>query len=270
MIPSFRSASSVAGVVAALVVVACLRSHAEDPAPGRDSRAAAARILDAHLAPIARVELGRRSDIESADLAGCFGDLDFFALRFPLYPVGTQPPQSLASRNLFAVGGTVVTQIADDDALARFFVAQLRTAQDAKQTAATARCWLTLAQHLHQDGYFRFGEPIVTADERSAQGTLPVVPERGNKGELAVQLFFANGRLERIEPSDRALAGTRPLCQATRLLDPDPVVREIMRRDLLVMGHAAKAYLDEVRGAADPALRRAIDDVWEQIVREGR
>ena len=270
MIPSFRSTSTMTVVVAVLIVVACLRSHAEHPAPGSDSRGTAARVLDAHLAQIARAELGSRSDIGSSDLAACFGEIHFFALRFPLYPVGTQPPPSLASNNLLVVSGVAVTQIADDETLARFFVERLRTIRDANDTAAAARCWLTLAQQLHQDGYFRFGEPIVTADERSARGTLPVVPERGNKGELAVRLFFANGRLERIEPSDRMLAGTRPRCQATRLLDPDPVVREIMRRDLLVIGQAAKAYLDEVRGAADPALQRAIDDVWEQIVREGR
>jgi hypothetical protein len=40
-------------------------------------------------------------------------------------------------------------------------------------------------------------------------------------------------------------------------------------QDLLVMGRAAKPYLDEQRAIASPELRDEIDRVWQQILREG-
>jgi hypothetical protein len=76
----------------------------------------------------------------------------------------------------------------------------------------------------------------------------------------------ATSRFER-----RAIhAGVRPICQATKLLDPDPIVRRMAERDILVMGRAAKAYLDEQRARATPALRQAIDRMWKRIVAESR
>jgi hypothetical protein len=39
-------------------------------------------------------------------------------------------------------------------------------------------------------------------------------------------------------------------------------------KDILVMGSAAKGYLDEQRAKASPELRRAIDRVWRRILDE--
>ena len=41
-------------------------------------------------------------------------------------------------------------------------------------------------------------------------------------------------------------------------------------QDLLVMGRAAKPYLDQVRAAARPKLQQAIDRIWQRILNEGR
>ena len=41
-------------------------------------------------------------------------------------------------------------------------------------------------------------------------------------------------------------------------------------QDVLVMGHAAKPYLDQVRATARPKLRQAIDRIWQRILDEGR
>jgi hypothetical protein len=60
--------------------------------------------------------------------------------------------------------------------------------------------------------------------------------------------------------------GPRPICQATKLLDADAVVRKMAEQDLLFMGLAARDYLMEQRAAAGPELRQAIDRLWEQIV----
>jgi hypothetical protein len=65
-------------------------------------------------------------------------------------------------------------------------------------------------------------------------------------------------------------AGVRPICQATKLLDSDAIVRRMAEQDLLVMGRAAKTYLDQVRATAGPKLQRAIDHIWQRILEEGR
>jgi hypothetical protein len=64
--------------------------------------------------------------------------------------------------------------------------------------------------------------------------------------------------------------GQRVGVQATKLLDPDPIVRRMAEQDLLVMGRATKPYLDQVRARVRPKLQLAIDRMWERIVREGR
>jgi hypothetical protein len=64
--------------------------------------------------------------------------------------------------------------------------------------------------------------------------------------------------------------GPRPICQATKLLDADPVVRRMAEQDLLVMGRAARPYLDEQRAKAAPELQKAIDRVWERICADDR
>ena len=64
--------------------------------------------------------------------------------------------------------------------------------------------------------------------------------------------------------------GIRPRCQATRLLDPEPIVRAMAAHDLLVMGKAVREYLDERRATAGPALLGAIDQLWQRILAEDR
>ena len=64
--------------------------------------------------------------------------------------------------------------------------------------------------------------------------------------------------------------GVRPICQATKLLDRDPIVRRMAEQDLLVMGRAAKPYLDQVRATARPKLQQAIDRIWQRVLTEGR
>ena len=63
--------------------------------------------------------------------------------------------------------------------------------------------------------------------------------------------------------------GVRPICQATKLLDADPLVRRMAEQDILVMGQSAKEYLDEQRANAKPELKAAIDRIWKRIVDEG-
>jgi len=50
----------------------------------------------------------------------------------------------------------------------------------------------------------------------------------------------------------------------------DPIVRRMAEQDVLVMGRAAKPYLDQVRATARPKLQQAIDRIWQRILDEGR
>jgi multimeric flavodoxin WrbA len=62
----------------------------------------------------------------------------------------------------------------------------------------------------------------------------------------------------------------RPICQSTKLLDPDPIVRKMAEQDILIMGSPAKEYLDWQRTQVSPELRQAIDRIWQRIIKEGR
>jgi len=48
------------------------------------------------------------------------------------------------------------------------------------------------------------------------------------------------------------------------------VLRRMAEQDVLVMGRAAKPYLDQVRATARPKLQQAIDRIWQRILEEGR
>ena len=78
----------------------------------------------------------------------------------------------------------------------------------------------------------------------------------------------ADGKLLQVSQTAKIKEGPRPICQATKLLDADPLVRRICERDLLFMGRPALDYLREQRDLAGPELRRAIDRVIARILRE--
>ena len=73
-----------------------------------------------------------------------------------------------------------------------------------------------------------------------------------------------------VQDSSSVRPGVRPICQATKLLDRDPIVRRMAEQDILVMGRMAKPYLDLIRAKSRPKLKQAIDRVWQRIVDEGR
>ena len=50
----------------------------------------------------------------------------------------------------------------------------------------------------------------------------------------------------------------------------DPIVRRMAERDLVIMGRAAKSYLDEQRAGAGSELQLAIDQIWRLIVQDDR
>lgn len=236
-------------------------------------------LLQQQLATLRGAERGQVMRVAEDVLARAFPADLFYALRFRQYPVALAPPDPLAINNLFVVrpNGSV-EHLPDVGALEAFFRAALRPVTADAQARDAARAWLYLAQEFRQDGFFQF---VISADSlkvaalpnggREVTGRAVVTPHGGNQGEIAATLTFdGRGSLLTVSESANIKRGIRPICQATKLLDPDPVVRRMAEEAILVMGKGAKEYLDEQRARARPALQEAIDRIWRQILSEDR
>ena len=263
-----------AAIFCAFVGISTAFSHLAGAPPGADESAEARALLDKHLAGEPAAKRARIAAVDSVALRRVFGaDVHFFSLNFPKYPVAIAPAGGiLAPNNLFAISGETVTHLKDRAEVEKFCVSSLPALRDEAAARDAVHGSLLLAQVFFNDGMFQFEEPeaSVGAKLESATGTLAVLERNGDKGELTVEIAIAGGKATSVEFGGRLSSGIRPRCQATRLLDPDPAIRAIMRRDILVMGSACKGYLDDQRAKASPELREAIDSVWRQIVAEGR
>ena len=232
------------------------------------------KVLNEYLSKYRAVRYAAVIPIETEQLEDAFPKTSFFALRFRKYPVGIAPPKPLASNNIFAVTGKKIVHLTDAKGLGKYF--QKHIPKTEKQTAArdAAIGFLRLSQEFYQDGFFKFQKPEVKVISGKggpiARGEVKVVMQRGDRGSVTVSLSFLAGKLENVTTGGKVSPGIRPRCQATRLLHPDPAIRDIMRRDLIVMGSAAKHYLAEQWDKAGPKLRKEIESVWKQILAEGR
>ena len=231
------------------------------------------------LAEFPGADRGQTTAITDPAIAKVFPTHRFYVLRFRQYPVAITPPGPLGSNNLFvAKPDGSVGHVGDAGALERFFQAALPPVTTADQAKDVAKAWLRLVEELHQDGFFQFSIPedavqaIAAPDGAlSVTGRATATQPSGGPGEIVASLAFdKTGRLASASETASLKRGIRPICQATKLLDPDPIVRGMAEQALLVMGAAAKGYLDEVRAGADAKLRQAIDRIWKQIRAEGR
>ena len=231
------------------------------------------------LAQYKGAERGQIVTVENESLKRDFSGYSFYMLRFRRYPVARVPPEPLGLNNLFVVrpDGSV-ERIADTTMLTPFFRTALAPVKTAAKARVAIKAWLQLAEEFHQDGFFRFSiseDSLRTVALKDggleASGKALVNPQGGNMGEIGASLTFdAAGVLKDVSESVQLHSGIRPKCQATKLLDPDPIVRSMAEDSILVMGSAAKPYLDERRAQASPELQRAIDKIWQRIVTEGR
>lgn len=90
--------------------------------------------------------------------------------------------------------------------------------------------------------------------------------EDGN-GALTVTLQVNDaGKVGKVDVVNKVRPGPRPICQATKLLDADPVVRAMAAEQLLLMGASCTDYLAQRRAeAASAELRQAIDAIGGRI-----
>jgi hypothetical protein len=226
----------------------------------------------------AAIANGQRKALADADLAKLFPKSHFFALHFRQWPIHFEPPAGLKSGNVCVLTGEKVEILSDAAGLETFFRAHLPEAKNDDDRRAAVRAWLRLAEELHQDGFYQFkkiDDQALRLEGKTASGRAEVEPRGGNQGQIAVELVFdqpsgSPGRFQSAKEQAKLQAGVRPICQATKLLDADPLVRRMAERDILVMGSIARDYLLEQRAKASAELQAAIDATWERIRAEGR
>jgi hypothetical protein len=196
--------------------------------------------------------------------------------RYRLFPVAQRLPENMSASNLFAVDKDgKVEHLKDAKELEKFFHKNLSAVTD-KGLERAVSAWLGLSQEFIQDGFYKFEAPGTEPFESTGSGdgkhltvSTRIVVMAGGNGEIKATLTFKVGKLAKVEEVAKIRPGPRPICQATKLLDPDPLVRRICEQDLLIMGLSAREYLMEQRDRATPELLIEIDRLWRQILKNG-
>ncbi|VTT98592.1 Marine sediment metagenome DNA, contig: S01H1_S00224 (Fragment) OS=marine sediment metagenome GN=S01H1_24902 PE=4 SV=1 [Gemmataceae bacterium] len=263
-------------IVAAGFLTGSARAAEPKPPTDEELKAAHARVTD-YLKAVEGADAARVTPLAGDGLFATFPDHVLFAVMFPQYPVARLAPAPFAPSNVVAVlkkdGKPVLIPSAKE--LEAFFKASARPVKTEVEAEEALKAFLRASAELSQDGFYKFtvktdDKPKVDGGAVTGSGRAVVAPEGGNKGEITAALAFKDGKLTAAETKVNVTPGIRPRCQATKLLDTDPIVREMAEQSIRVMGSAAKPYLDEQRAKASPELQKAIDRVWARIVAEGR
>ena len=204
-----------------------------------------------------------------------FPNYSFFGVIFRQFPVAVlcPPAPDLKCANVFFVKDGAVDFVSNVEDLKFFFAAQMGAAGSGDAATDAANTWLRLSEELKQDLFYTFGAADVSYEARDDVAVLrghAGVSAGGDGGIDMVMTLSGAGSFLSVYEKSALRAGVRPVCQATKLLDPDPIVRRMAEQDLLVMGRAAKGYMDAVRATAPADLREAIDRMWKRILIEGR
>jgi hypothetical protein len=247
------------------------------PGARADDTTDAEAKLKEYLAGIKGSEAGQVKTLTEDGMKETFPDHVVFSHVIRQYPIARPAPAPLKHANVIAIpkkeGKPIL--VTDTKLLEKFFKDHARPVKTADEADAAIKAWVRATAELNQDGFYKFtvktdGKTKVDGATVTGSGQAPVDPQGGNKGAVSATLTFKEGKLATAETKVDLKPGVRPICQATKLLDPDPIVRGMAEQSIRVMGSAAKPYLDEQRARAPRQLREAIDRVWAQIVAEGR
>jgi hypothetical protein len=263
--------------LATFALISPAASADEPKSPSADEVKAAQERVAEFLKGIKGAETARVTALTADGIGTTFPDHVLFAVMFPQFPVARVAPEPLKSANVVAIpknkDGKPVAAT-DLKELEKFFKENARAVKMKDEIEDATKAWLRAAAELHQDGFYKFTVNFKTATKKGdmffVTGSAPVEATGGNKGEVKANLTFKDGKLDSANTKADLTPGVRPICQATKLLDPDPIVRGMAEQCIRVMGSAAKPYLDEQRAKASPQLREAIDRIWAQIQKEGR
>jgi hypothetical protein len=219
---------------------------------------------------------GRAEEAGNADLKALFPNYTFVLLTIPQWPLARPVQAPLEMNNVFAVDNREsVTLMTSAEQLQKFFQDKLPALKGDDQLKA-ASAWATLTVEFYQDGMFRFtaGKPEVLptgGQSTMVRVVMTVNQSGGNSGEVTSTLSIdPAGRLVSASNKSTLKAGMRPICQSTKLLDSDPLVRQMAEQDLLIMGRECFWYLDMMRAESSPQLQLAIDTIKERILRDER
>ena len=266
---------TVAGAVALVLTWGAAAAQDTTKKPTAEDVARAEKAVKEQLAKY-KAAYGQVMPIKDEAVTKAFPDRVFFFVLYRQFPVGRAVPRPLKPANLFAVGRDGKPQLLNDPReLEKFFRTAAAGARGADQARTITHAWLVLSSELRKDGFFQFkvmdDSTKVEKDKGGLVATGKTVVMRGGNGEIDATLKFdADGKLAKVEEKARIRPGPRPICQATKLLDKDPIVRRMAEQDLLYLGRLARPYLDEQRAKAMPELRRAIDRLWQRILEEDR
>lgn len=224
------------------------------------------------------LRMARLQFLEDTTLSAAFQDSVFYSLKFPQWPIAFSVPEPLGNNNIFVFDRTgKLILIKSYEELEKLFRDRIHGIIDDQSARTATTAFLLLAEELAQDGMYQFTIPEseikVTRNESgiATSGIATIKPVGGNAGEIAATLVFnSKGDVLSAHQTVNLKAGMRPICQSTKLLDPDPIVRRMAEQDLLIMGKAAKPYLDEQRKKLSPPLQEAIDKIWIRIQQEDR
>lgn len=213
--------------------------------------------------------------MNAKELASLFPKSHFFSVRYRQYPVGIAPPQGLSSSNVLMVteNGNVAPMTNEKD-LSDFLSEYLKSQEkfDEKLAKSALVASLLFRQELAQDGYYGF-EIIKSEVDRNAKGEIIAngrsMVTKGGNGEIQAKMVFSGAGTVALSMSATLRPGPRPRCQATKLLDNDPIVRHMARTEILFMGIAARDYLREQRDQATGELRQAIDNILREVEKAG-
>jgi RNA polymerase sigma factor (sigma-70 family) len=150
--------------------------------------------------------------------------------------------------------------------LKKFLESNLPEAKDEGAVKDALWACLRITQEAFTDHRWmdiKLDESSIKVAGKTASGKSVVAPP--GQGFLTVSLDQTR-KPARIEIDIKIVRPPKPVCQATRLLDPDPVIRKMAEQQLLLMGKYAEEYLQQRRVEAEsPELRAAIDAIWKRI-----
>jgi hypothetical protein len=260
---------------ALLILAGGARAQDATKQPTPEDIAKAQKLVQDQIGKL-RAPSGLVTRLADASLQKAFPGELFFSVLYRQFPVGRLVPAPLKPSNIFVVNREGKAQLINDNKeLEKFFRAHVDVVKQEERARTAAQAWLQLSSQLKQDGFYRFKlmeDSLKAAKEKGglvAKGTMVVM--QGGNGEINTQLTFNDeGKLAKVEENSKIRPGPRPICQATKLLDRDPIVRRMAEQDLLIMGKFAFPYLAEQRVKASPALRKAIDQMKERILDEDR
>ncbi|MDD4889174.1 MAG: hypothetical protein PHU85_04535 [Phycisphaerae bacterium] len=229
---------------------------------------------------------GQPQSLSAPAAAEAFPDFTWCSVFKGYSPVARidEPQSSWPDRCLFAIDRkSNVTHIADAKALEDFFRKNLPVVQAEAAATLAVQAWLSLAQTIQDHAAFPIEAASLkaaktdagwTAQGRAAAGIGPGPGPRvrfNDAGFATVKLAFgADGKLKTATEEVKFRPGMRPICQSTKLLDPDPLVRSMAEQELRWMGRSAEQYLKARRAISSPAIQTAIDRIWQQILDDER